>query len=129
MDESAKPDRVLCVDDDPDTCEVLTVLLSLLGYVVISSTSPEEGLELIQFGGFALIILDNMFTHMPGVELCRRIRRFDGRTPVVFYSGAGLAKDQEAGIAAGAQAYVVKPDIGGLLQVVTRFMGRATPGG
>jgi CheY-like chemotaxis protein len=39
-------DTVLWVDDDPDTCDLLTVLLGSIGYKVIATTSVSEALEL-----------------------------------------------------------------------------------
>lgn len=58
-----------------------------------------------------------------GVELCREIRRSDPSTPVVFYSGAGLDSEREAALAAGAQAYLLKPgDAASLVGTVRRLL-------
>jgi DNA-binding response OmpR family regulator len=49
---------------------------------------------------------------MPGVsgeDLCVKIREFDSKTPILFYSGAGYPADKERARAAGAQGYLVKP--------------------
>jgi DNA-binding response OmpR family regulator len=47
---------------------------------------------------------------MSGVEMCRRIRAYDRRTPIIFYSASAYPKDREAGLAAGADDYLVKPE-------------------
>ena len=67
--------RILCVEDDADSREVMTVLLGLWGYGVVTANSSADGLELAKQGGFGLIILDNWYESGNGLELCQQIRR------------------------------------------------------
>lgn len=115
--------RVLCVDDDADTCSMLCSLLGLIDCEVSTAVTAAEALGLIARGRFDLYLLDNWMPGGSGVELCREIRRSDGSTPVVFYSGAGLESEREEALAAGAQAYLVKPgDAAALIETVRRLL-------
>lgn len=116
--------RVLCVDDDEDTCTMLCDLLGLIDCEVTTAGTAAEALELIaRRGRFDLYLLDNWLPGGSGVELCREIRLTDPSTPIVFYSGAGLDAEREEALAAGAQAYLVKPgDVALLVETVRRLL-------
>ena len=121
---AAHTTRVLCVEDDEDTCTMLCDLLGLIDCEVTTAATVPEALELIARGGrFDLYLLDNWLPGGSGVELCREIRRSDPSTPIVFYSGAGLDDEREEALAAGAQAYLVKPgDVYLLVETVRRLL-------
>ena len=115
--------RVLCVDDDEDTCTMLRGLLGLIDCRVVTAATAAEALGLIARGRFDLYLLDNWLPGGSGVELCREIRRSDPTTPIVFYSGAGLDSEREEALAAGARAYLVKPgDAAALVETVRRLL-------
>jgi CheY-like chemotaxis protein len=115
--------RILCVDDEEDTLDMLCGLLGLVNCEVSTAGTMAEALEMIDGGGFDLYLLDNWLPGGSGAELCRRIRESDPHTPVVFYSGASLDSEREEALAAGAQAYLVKPgDLGLLLETVGDFL-------
>ena len=116
------PCRILCVEDDEDSCFMLKALFETWGYEVTTAGGVEAALRLIRPQSFDLFILDNRFADGSGVDLCRRIRAADPQTPIVFYSGAALEADRERGLGAGAQAYVIKPDIDGLLAAVKELL-------
>ena len=107
--------RVLCVDDDQDTCEMVSALLRLIGCEVATARSADEAEEMMRGGGFDLYLLDNWLPGGSGVELCRVIRARGDSTPVVFYSGAAYDSDRAEALEAGAQVYLVKPGDAGLL--------------
>ena len=120
---AAHATRVLCVEDDADTCMMLRDLLGLIDCEVTSAATAAEASELIARGRFDLYLLDNWLPGGSGVELCREIRRSDPSTPVVFYSGAGLDSERDEALAAGAQAYLVKPgDVSLLVETVRRLL-------
>lgn len=116
--------RVLCVDDDEDTCTMLSGLLGLIDYQVTTAGTAAEALGLIARGRFDLYLLDNWLPGGSGVELCREIRRSDSSTPIVFYSGAGLDSERDEALEAGAQVYLVKPgDAAALVETIRRLLG------
>src|SRR5258708_2544741 len=114
--------RLLCVEDDKDTCEALAYLLRMSGYDVTTAGPIAEGLRLTREMTFDLIILDNWFTESSGVDLCRRIREFDSQTPILFYSAAAFESDIEQGLKAGAQAYIVKPHFDEFQRAIARLV-------
>lgn len=115
--------RVLCVEDDADTCAMISSLLGLINCDVTSAGTAAEARDKIRNGHFDLYILDNWLPGGSGIELCREIREHDQTTPIMFYSGAGYDSDRAAGLSAGAQAYLVKPaDIAGLLEVARHLL-------
>lgn len=102
--------RILCIDDHEDTNLLLqTFLERTLRYEVIAAVTGAQGLEMAISQPLDLIMLDAWLPDMSGVELCREIRRFNQVTPILFYSAAAYSSDIETGLAAGAQAYIVKP--------------------
>jgi DNA-binding response OmpR family regulator len=101
--------KILCVDDNADSCEVLTRLLILNGFAVEAVQDTAIAVERAKRENFRLFILDNKLADSSGLDLCRMIRSFDNTTPIVFYSALAYLKDQEAGLQAGAQAYLTKP--------------------
>jgi len=114
MESHASP-RVLCADDDKDTCQLLSALLSRSGIEVRLANSADEALGLAQLERFDLYLLDSQFSDDDGFELCRRLREFDQHTPILFFAGAAYETDKRKAVAAGANAYIVKPDSGGVL--------------
>jgi len=118
--------RILCVDDDKDTRELMGVLLDHYGYEAIIAASVYDARESAKSGGLALCILDHWMTESNGIELCKQIRAFDPATPIMFYSAAGYKTDIEEGLAAGAQAYLVKPDFDHLKPTIDWLIDEAS---
>jgi DNA-binding response OmpR family regulator len=114
--------RLLCVEDDTDTCEALAQLLRMSGYEVTTAGTVVDGLRLAREAAFDLIILDNWFKDSSGIELCRQIRARDPHTPILFYSAAAYETDIQQGLSAGAQAYVVKPHFEEFKRVVSQLV-------
>ena len=117
--------RILCVDDDEDTREMMEVLLGQYGYQAVVAASVSDALESARSGGLVLYILDHWITEFNGFELCQQIRAFDSHTPIMFYSAAGYQADIKKGLDAGAQAYLVKPDFDHLKPTIDRLIDEA----
>ena len=120
--------RILCVEDDKDSRDVMIALLSEGGRKVVTASTPTEGLELAKGGGFTLIVLDNWYEKGSGVELCKQIRMFEPDLPIVFYSGAADQSEIRSGLAAGAQAYLIKPYIEKLVSTVSQLIQKESVG-
>jgi DNA-binding response OmpR family regulator len=106
---SARKARILCTEDDADTRELIAIVLTNEGYEVACTENAADAIELAKTQPFDLFLVDNWIPGRSGTELCEEIRRFDMKTPILFYSGAAQEKDKEAARLAGAQAYLVKP--------------------
>jgi DNA-binding response OmpR family regulator len=108
--------RVLCVDDNDDSREMLCLLLRSSGIEVKAVATADQALSSIQIERFDLYLLDAWLPDLDGFELCRRIRRRLPHTPILFFSGAAYETDKQRGLEAGANTYVIKPDLSGLLE-------------
>ena len=118
--------RILCVEDDADTCMLLRVLLGQADYETEYASTLADGLQLARSQAFDLYLLDQWLGDGTGVELCQLIRQFDPQTPIVFFSGLAHERDRARALAAGAQVYLIKPnDIDALASTVTRLLTEA----
>ena len=104
---------------------MLTTLLKLALIDAKTVGTGAQALSSIQTERFDLYLLDSRLPDIDGFDLCRRMRDFDHDTPILFFSGAAYAADKKKGIDAGANAYVIKPDIDGLVRNVEQFVVQA----
>jgi pilus assembly protein CpaE len=104
-------DKILVVDDDPDTVKFINIMLSRLGYQVVSATSGMEALERVQVEHPDLIILDVMMPGMDGYEVSRNLRRNPktATTPILMFTAKTTIEDKLAGYDAGVNLYLTKP--------------------
>jgi DNA-binding response OmpR family regulator len=101
--------RVLVVDDDPDTCEMMRVFLTSAGYDVVTALTAGETLPLVKAEGFDVILLDWFLEDGTGLDLCQTIRAFDGYTPIFYCTGNAYHSEVERAMQTGAQGYFIKP--------------------
>ena len=99
--------KVLCVEDDRDTCDVLRFIMT--DYEFTAVHSMEEAQALIAEQTFDLYVLDNWLPDGSGIELCEKIRGSGTRSPIVFTSAIGQLREIELAMNAGADRYLVKP--------------------
>jgi two-component system OmpR family response regulator len=117
--------RLLYVDDDEEACEMLSLLLKPYGIEITGARSAADAWPKIKTERFDLYMLDGWLPKLNGFDLCRQIRESDSLTPIIFYSGAGYEADKRMGFAAGANAYVTKPDIEGLIESTRELLAKA----
>ena len=101
--------RILHVEDDTDTRELVAFVLESEGWEVVSVDNADSALTLIDAGGFDLYLIDNWIGGDSSGGLCRRMRAADSHTPILFYSDAVYPADIEMARSAGAQGYLQKP--------------------
>jgi two-component system OmpR family response regulator len=114
--------RILCVDDNADIREMLTILLNAAGYDATSAASVHDAKLLATGGSFDLFILDKMPPRGAGLELCRELRRQYPQTPVIIYSADASERHHREATDAGAVACVDKPLINPLVSAVNKFI-------
>ena len=118
--------RILCTEDDVDTRELINFVLTQYGYEVVCSASNLQAIGLAKTQNFDLYLVDNWVPGFSGTELTEKLREFDRKTPVLFYSGAAYESDREAARASGAQGYLIKPADGNqLIAEVTRLIAES----
>ena len=101
--------RILCVDDNDDSRDLVRFMLQQNGYDVSCVESGREALALVENENFDLLILDNWMPGLTGTEVTQLIRQFDQTTPIIFYTAAAYEGHKKAALDAGAQAYLIKP--------------------
>lgn len=103
--------RILCVEDNRDSREMIATLLrgANSDYEVNAVETAAEALALNGRDCFDIYILDIWLPGMDGVELCRRLREQGVTKPIMFFSAMGVqAKDRDYVLAAGANEFLVK---------------------
>ena len=106
---SKKARRILYIEDHEDTRELVTLLLTQKSYEVKTGSTVASGVARAGTEQFDLYLLDSWLPDGSGLDLCQRIREFDQKTPILFYSAAAYAADHDQALRCGAQAYLVKP--------------------
>jgi DNA-binding NtrC family response regulator len=113
--------KVLVLDDDPDTGEVVRFILEKEGFDVKIVTSPKEGIALLENQQFHILILDLRMPEMSGIEVLEKIRYKDKDLAVVILTGYPSVETAVASLRGGVSDYVEKPiDREKLTEVVKR---------
>jgi two-component system cell cycle response regulator len=107
---AALPCRVLVVDDDPQVVAHMSSLLKSGGYEPLSASSGSEALRVLDTMVCQIVLTDWHMPDMDGLALCRqlRLRKTDGYIYVLILTVRDSTTDVVAGLAAGADDYVIK---------------------
>jgi CheY-like chemotaxis protein len=97
--------RILCVEDDKDFCELLT--LALPDFEFVNAATISDAVEKAREGGFSMIFLEYFLPDGTGEEACRRIRAFDKTTPVLLITES-RSFNQNLAVRLGAQGALKK---------------------
>ncbi len=101
-------EKILVIDDEETTVELLRLLLERRGFEVIKAYSAEEGLRKAYRHQPDLVLLDIMMPDMDGWEVCKRLREMSD-VPIIFLTARSEGKDVVRGLEMGADDYVIKP--------------------
>lgn len=102
--------RVLAVDDEPDVLRLVEIKLKKAGFDVLTARDGQEGLDTALAEHPDVVLLDVMMPRMDGYTACGRIKAEVDPAPIVLMLTAkGQDTDVMAGIAGGADDYVIKP--------------------
>jgi DNA-binding response OmpR family regulator len=101
--------RILVVDDEPDTCLMLTKFFRPLGYHCQSVTDPLEALKLLERSDFELVLSDIVMPEMDGLQLLDEIPRIAKGVAVIIMTGFQSDYTYSNIIEAGAADFVTKP--------------------
>jgi two-component system KDP operon response regulator KdpE len=105
---SARPLRVLVVDDEPPIRKLLRMGLGTQGYQILDAPNGKAALELMAEQP-DLVILDLGLPDMQGLELLRLIRERNEQVPIVVLSSRGDETAKVQALDLGADDYVTKP--------------------
>ena len=119
--------HILVVDDDSRLRDLLRQFLSRHGYHVTTAGHAEAATEKLGALTFDIIVLDVMMPGENGVAFARRLRQ-GSTVPILLLTAMGESQDRIAGLAAGADDYLVKPfEPNELLLRIRAILRRAPP--
>jgi len=105
--------RLLIVDDDADTRELITFILEQCGVVVTSVTSARDALDLLAHSKVDVLVSDIRLSEDDGYELIRQVRLLDNEqarnVAAVALTAYSTEEDQRRALAAGFQFHIRKP--------------------
>lgn len=101
-------EKILVIDDEETTVQLLSILLERRGYEVIRAYRAEDGLRQAYRSHPELVLLDIMMPEMDGWEVCRRLRELSD-VPIIFLTARSEIRDVVKGLEMGADDYIVKP--------------------
>jgi PAS domain S-box-containing protein len=105
-----KKTRVLVVEDDADNLEFLKRLLQIKGTVVITATSGEEAIEIIQKDqNIQLVLMDILLPEMSGYEATKKIKEINPNLPIIAQTAYAMQNDREKCLEYGCDDYISKP--------------------
>lgn len=125
MPHSLTPLRVLVVEDDHPTRQLLELALQSEGHEVIEASTGKQAEDLCTDPQIGFFLVDLGLPDMDGVSLIRRLRAHT-RHPIIVISGRSLETHQVRALDAGADDYIVKPFRIGELQARMRAIRRRT---
>lgn len=101
--------KVLIVEDDKPTRDVLHDLLSLEGYRIDAVADGFEAIGLLDIYEYDLAILDWSLPGLSGVEICKKLRAMKRATPILMLTARDTIASKEVGFQSGADDYLTKP--------------------
>jgi two-component system, OmpR family, alkaline phosphatase synthesis response regulator PhoP len=119
--------RVLVVDDDAKTVELVKLYLNRDGYRVLTAYDGIEALRLARESHPDLIVLDLMLPGIDGLEVCRTLRA-ESDVPIIMLTARTTEQDRLTGLDLGADDYVTKPFSPKELAARVRVVLRRLPG-
>ena len=119
--------RVLVVDDDEKTIELVKLYLNRDGYRVLTAYNGTNALEIARKNNPDLIVLDLMLPGINGLEICRTLRE-ESDVPIIMLTARTTDDDKLTGLELGADDYVTKPFSPRELAARVRAVLRRLPG-
>ncbi|QSQ25626.1 response regulator [Pyxidicoccus parkwayensis] len=123
---AAKRLRVLLVDDSPIARATEGALVKALGHSLEEAQDGEEAYAKVQNNQYDLILTDVQMPKMDGFSLARRLKSTPAvaRIPVIILSSLASPEDKRRGLDAGADAYLVKGELG--VEILAQAIDRLT---
>ncbi len=99
--------KILVVDDDKASCELLSEILATQGWEVLTANAPEKALILSNQHKFDLVVSDiNLESNLSGLDLLQRLRE---KSPVILVTGFGSLESAVEATREGAWDFISKP--------------------
>ena len=116
--------KVLIAEDEISTAKALKVILEKNKFSVDIVHNGNDAWDYIQSGPYEVIVLDIMMPGMNGLEVLKKLRENNIKTPVLMLTAKGELEDRVAGLDAGADDYLPKPFATAELIARVKALGR-----
>lgn len=101
--------KLVAVDDTPSSLELVREALEQEGLTILTTTDPEEGLDLVFNERPQIVLLDLVMPKMTGLEMLERIVAFDPSIDVILMTAHYTTETAVEAIKLGASDYLNKP--------------------
>jgi len=116
---------ILVLDDDPDICIMIKMVLDYYGYDAMDAENEENAKKIISSNHVDLVIMDMLLSGADGTDICRQLKH-DKETssiPILMFSAHPTAK--ETCLAAGADDFISKPfEMNDMMERISFFLER-----
>ena len=120
-----KKSLILVLDDDPDICIMIKMVLDYYGYDAMDAENEETARKIISSSHVDLLIMDMLLSGVDGTDICRQLKQ-DKETssiPILMFSAHPTAK--ETCLAAGADDFISKPfEMNDMMDKISFFLER-----
>lgn len=124
--------KILLVEDDPASAEIVKTFLSAQRYDVELARDGAEAMEFLRMAKFDVILLDYNLPHVSGFDVLKQFRGAGNDTPVIMVTAKFAASDKEALLDGGADDYLTKPyeltELGARIRVQLRKSANSITG-
>ena len=100
--------RILVVEDDRKTAELIRLYLERDGYQVLAAYDGSDGLDIAREWKPDLVVLDILLPGLNGMEVCRTLRN-ESEVPIIMLTALSTEHDKLGGLDLGADDYMTKP--------------------
>ena len=111
--------RILLVEDDQATRNLLENNFTAQGYKIDVATDGRSAMDLVQDVDYNLVVLDVGIPEVDGISVCKQLRAKGYQVPILLLTAHDLTSDRVMGLDAGADDYMVKPF--NLLELLARI--------
>ena len=107
-EKTTESTRVLVVDDDVETTDLLKVILKPHAFDVITTNSGQEGIDLARSTSPDVMIVDLLMPEVDGLKVCNEVRQFSN-VPILVLSAVSKPGIVAQALDEGADDYLTKP--------------------
>lgn len=119
---SAKPKKIVIVEDEPSLVFTLEDTLENEGYSVFVAETGDTAIDIVKDEKPDLMILDLMLPGMSGFDVCKKVRSMNYTFPIIILTARDQEIDKVTGLNIGADDYMTKPF--GVKELLARIQAR-----
>lgn len=116
---------ILVLDDDPDICIMIKMVLDYYGYNAMDAENEENAKKIISSNHVDLVIMDMLLSGADGTDICRQLKQDKATStiPILMFSAHPTARD--TCLAAGADDFISKPfEMNDMMEKISFFLER-----